>query len=232
LVAVVGAALVLILLAMMMGSKRTPVVRNDPTDTPAPPAPPPPAPPKPDDPRPPVVPPSSAFGAELRELDEKMRTGLAKEEFRAIADLLAEARRKHTTPEWLSEIDLRIPQVEARVRRAAQPLREKGLDAAKRKDDAEVKKLRDRIAAWGFPSVVDDFDKALAEAAAAPPPPPPPDAEPSTLASKPPAASSLTPSTERPLIVYDDGLGRDILDHTWSAKVVRQCPDKFFEGGK
>lgn len=207
LVAIVVGALLLIAVATLMSSHRTTVVHNDPA--PAPPSPP--APPRLEDPKPPAVSPTSAFAAELREIDERMRTGLAAEEFRPVSEFLAQARTKRNTPEWLNEIDLRIPLVEARVRRAAQPLREKALEALKRKDDAEVRKLRERIGAWGFPTVVDDFDRALAEAVAAPPPPP---------------AGASVPG----LVAYADAIAGGWMNMSWDVDLNLTANDFPFEG--
>ena len=203
---VIGAAVLLILVAMAMKSGSGPTVRRDPDPPPAPPI------VRPPDPPPIAIPPStSGFAGELREIDDKMRTALANDEFKSVVDLLAEARKRRATPEWLSEIDLRIPQVEARARRSSVGLRDKAAEAQKRNDAAEVKRLRDKIAAWGFPSIVDEFDKALAAPVAPPPPPvdpPPGDAR----------------------IVYADALGPACRNTSWSGVVDFAATAQVFEG--
>ncbi len=228
-----GILAVLVLLAVAMGSGSN-TRRNDPPPAPSPnPAPAPPQPPVARTPDPSSAPTAPDFKAELRDIDEKLNTGLAASEFTQAAALLDEARKRRNTPEWLNEIDLRIPRVERGVRRAMLPLRDQAIDAQKAGKTAEVKALRDKVAAFGFPGVLDDFNRALAESAVPPPPPPPPSGQGNgTVSMVGPTASTLTPSTEKPLEIYNDGLGYDVLDHTWSAKVVRQCSDKFYEGGK
>lgn len=234
-----GAAVlaVMILLGVVMGSGSN-TRRNDPP-SPTPPANPQPAPPpivRPGDP--PGTPAAPDFKAELRDIDQKLNAGFAAAEFTQAAALLDEARKRRNNPEWLNEIDLRIPLVERGVRRASIPLRDKAIDAQKAGRDAEVKSLREKVAAWGFPAVVEDFNRALAEAATPPPPPTPPPSTPpggkenGTVSMVGPTASTLTPSMDRALEIYNDGLGYDVRDHTWSAKVERQCSDQFFEGGK
>ena len=206
--AVIGVAVVILLIAMAMSSGSRTTVRRDPDPpTPAP------VPPgvRPPDPTPAPVPlPTSSFAAELREIDEKIRTGLPNEDFRSLSELLAEARKRRSSGEWLSEIDLRIPQVEARARRTALPLREKGVEANKKGDAAEVKRLREKIASWGFPTLVDEFDKALAAPTTPPPPIDPP------------------PGESRP--VFLDALGPGCRNRSWSGVVDLAATAQVHEG--
>jgi hypothetical protein len=161
-----------------------------------------------------------------------METSLNAGDYKQAAAILEDARKRHSTKEWQDDIDMRFPLVERAVRRASLPLRDKAIEAQKSKNSAEVDALRAKVAAWGFPTVVDDFNKALAEAATATPPPPPPPPGSGPVSETPIAASQLTASTVNPLVVYDDGLGPEILDHSWKSKSIFQCPDQFFEGGK
>ena len=196
----------------MMNSGST-TRRTDPPPTPAPPAP-----PVGRNPDPTPPPPSTSLAGELREIDEKMRAGLAAEDYRGITALLDDARKRHGTPEWLSDIDLRIPQVLGRARRNSLPLRDKGVEAQKRKDAAEIKALKEKIAAWGFPVLVEEFDKALADAATAPPPPPPP----------PPPVDPNAP----PFVLYDDALAPGVRNHSWLSTVDLASTRKPHEGSK
>jgi hypothetical protein len=213
---VIGAIALLIIVAMAATSGRTPATSHI---APPPPAPPttPVTPPEDKRPRPPT---ETAFAPELREIDEKLRAGLGNEDFRSLLEYLAAARARRSAAEWLAEIDLRSPQIEARARRTALPLREKAIDARKRKDDAEVKRLRDQIASWNLPTLVGEFDKALEEATASstnPPPPPPP----------PP---SIPESTEPPLVVYADTLAPGWRNHSWSCEINLAATSPVFEG--
>jgi hypothetical protein len=196
---------------------------------------PPPPPPAPDSARPPSprspdqtpapAPAPVGFAGELRDIDEKIRTAATGEDCKAVAALLDEARKRRTSPEWLSEVDLRLGQVVGRARRASLPLRDGAVDAFKRKDDAAVKAAKDRVASWGFPAVVDDFDKALAEAAAPPPPPTP----------APTPAPSLAPvaapdPNAPPIVIFNDALGPGVMNHSWSAVVNLACTSKVYSG--
>src|SRR5262245_10828304 len=99
---IVGVIVLLLLVAMAMNSGSGPTVRREP----APPAPKP-IPPvvRTPDPAPVPVPPATpSFTAEIREIDDKLRTGLAKEEFRSLMDYLTEARKRRPEGEWLNDI--------------------------------------------------------------------------------------------------------------------------------
>ncbi|HLY11489.1 MAG TPA: PA14 domain-containing protein, partial [Planctomycetota bacterium] len=166
------------------------------------------------------LPSSAGFASELREIDEKMRVVLAGEDYKPAASLLEDARKRRTSPEWLSEIDLRVAQIEGRVRRAALPLREQAIEAQKNKNSGLLKSLRERVAAWGFPTVVEDFDRALAEAAAPPAPGP-----------APAPATPVDPNAP-PFVVYGDAPGSGVLNHSWNARIDLASTKQVYAGSR
>jgi hypothetical protein len=210
--AVVGAAVLVLLIAMAMGSGRNaPHYESVPQESALPAPLPGPVVRPPEDPKPgPYVPAPPTFIAELRETDEKLRA-IGKDDFRRAAEFLAEARRKHSEAGWLQAIDERNPQVEARANRAASPLREKALEARARGDAAEVKRIRDLVASWGYAAVLAEFETALA---APPAPVPSPAPDPSGAA----------------FVVYADALGPGCRDHSWDATVDFASTETVFEG--
>ena len=214
--AVVAVLVVLVLLAVAMSSSSSTRRFEPPPPPPAPIAPPlvGPAPPPP-------PPPSVGFAPELRELDEKLRS-LSVDDCKAGAACLESARKRRNTPEWLSEIDLRIAQIEGRVRGASLPLRDKAIEAQKKSNADEVNSLRARVVAWGFPSIVDEFNKALAEAAAAPPPPPPP----------PPPTPVIVDPNAPPVLIYNDSLGPGVMNHSWDGVVDFKSTKKVYSGSR
>jgi len=215
LIGIVVAVLVLLaIVAVVMNSGST-ARHVDPPPAPAPPTPPSGRTP---DPAP------AGFAGELRDLDEKMRAGLAAEDYRGVTALLDDARKRRGTPEWLSEIDLRIPQVLGRARRNSLPLRDKGIEAQKRNNAAEIKALKEKISAWGFPVLVEEFDKALADATTAPPPPPP-------STPDPPAPPPVDPNAP-PFIIYEDALGPWIQNRSWMTTLDFASTQKVHEGSK
>lgn len=220
-----GAALslvVVVLLGVALNSTSS-ARRAEPPPTAPGPTPAPPALARAPDPVPAPVP--GGFASELRDLDEKIRSSTTGEECRTSAVLLDEARKRRATPEWLSEIDLRLGQVAGRARRASVPLRDRAVEALRRKDDAEVKSLRDRIVAWGFPAVVEDFDRALAESSAPAPAPPP-------TVPAPPVPPAATAAGGKPFTFYTDAISPGVRNHSWGAKVNLACTEKSFEGSR
>jgi hypothetical protein len=213
--AVVAAVVVLLLLAMAAGSGKK-LVRSEsaPQESPLPAAPSAPIARPPD----PFVPSAPTFGNELRELDEKMRTTIPKDDFRQAAEFLDAARKRHPEPEWLASINERLPQVEARAKHAATPLREKALDARARGDAAEVTRIRDIVAAWGFAAVLAEFESALA----APLPPPTPA----------PAPAPVPEASGPPFVIYADALAPGCRDHSWDATVDFASTETAFEGAR
>ena len=203
---IIGVAALALLLAMAMSSGRS--------TPPPPPVDPPYSGPTP----PPTPPPSNSLDAELRDVDGRMRDSFAKEEFRKLSEFLAALRKRRPEAQWLSAIEERITQVEGRARLALAPVRDEALEAQRRGNTAEVKKLRERVLGWGFPPLVDQLDKALA---APPPPPLPPPAPP------PPP---LPASSEPPFVVYGDAIAPGCRDHSWDATVDFKSSASVFEG--
>lgn len=209
---ILGIAALALLLAMAMSSSRStpPPPPVDPPRSSGPIAP----------PTPPTPPPSNSLDAELRDVDGRMRDSFAKEEFRKLSEFLAALRKRRPEPQWLTAIEDRITQVEGRARLALAPVRDEAIEAQRRGNAAEVKKLRERIAGWGFPSLVEQFDKALA----APPPPPPP------VPPTPPPPLPATTSSEPPFVIYGDAIAPGCRDHSWDATVDFKSTASVFEG--
>ena len=217
-----------LILGVVLSSSPSPRRPDPPAATPAPAPGPAPGPTgRAPDPTPPPAAPDTVV--ELRDLDEKIRTMTAGEDCRAAAVLLDEARKRRGTPEWLSEIDLRLGQVVGRARRASVPLREEAIEAQRRTDPAKVKALRDRVVSWGFRDVVDDFDRALAEAAA--PTPPPASVAPPPVPPTPAPAPAPDPNAP-PVLVFADSLAPGVLNHSWSAVVDLASTRRVYAGSR
>jgi hypothetical protein len=132
---------------------------------------------------------------ELKTLDEKTRDACAKEDFKNALQILEGARKKPVTPEWTSEIDRRVQDVQARVDTAYAKIRVQALLA--KPDSAEQKALREKLSSWGVDRLVSDLDRAIADAATVKPPPPPPPVTPAPPATTPdPAPKPAAVSAE------------------------------------
>ncbi len=113
---------------------------------------------------------------ELAEVDLEIRPFVEKEEFKKAGDRLEELRGRHAVAAWSQGVDVRIRDVGTAAWKAFTPLRDRALDAGRRKADAELREVKDRIAKWGLPTFLAELDGLLAglESGDAKPPPVPP----------------------------------------------------------
>jgi hypothetical protein len=112
--------------------------------------------------------------ADLAQLEAKAKPLAAAEDFGAAVRVYEEARERHPETEWRTAVGGRIRELHDAAARLYAPLREKALDARKRKADAEVAAAKARVARWGRADLKQDLEQALAAVVDAPPPPPPP----------------------------------------------------------
>jgi hypothetical protein len=217
--AVAGIFGVLLLLALAFSTGRpvrphpSPEARAASSDpAPEPPPPPRPDPPRPDPPRPSPAPPRATAPADpskaLSEIDRDVRAFSDRQEFRQAIDYLTAAQARHAAADWVRAVDERIGQVQQQARRAAAAAAELAAAARKKGDEAEVARLRARIAEWRLPTALDDFERAVAPA-------------------RPPA-----PVPEGALVVYADGLAPGWSDFSWDVKVDLSCAAPVFEGAR
>src|SRR5262245_25647999 len=156
---VVGALVVVALLAVSLSRSTEPrpahVVASEPRPDPPP--------------RPVPQPnPASPIARDLEELDARIALPMRQEKFQEVAALLAAARAKHGASEWTEGVDERLRKLQFAARRLAAPILEQAGPAVKKNDQAALKSLRSRIEAIGVPGLTSDFDAAVAAAASDP----------------------------------------------------------------
>ncbi len=156
--AVVGGVVVLILAVMVSGSKE---IRPPSVAVPTP------------DPIPIPVPrpvPADPVARDLEELDARLALPLRQEKVQEAAGMLQAARGKHASVDWSRALDERMQKIEIAARRIAVPILEKVGPAAKRKDQAALKELRGRLESMGLPSLISEYEAAVAAATPGPDP--------------------------------------------------------------
>jgi len=122
--------------------------------------------------------------AALAQIDQKVAAAAAQEKFRQGFDLLAAAKDRVDTLEWVAEIQRRTRDLDGKVKALHAELGDTLDQARKRGADAQAAAILERIARWELPGYGAPAEKP---AAAAPEPvPPPPAPEP---AANPPAAA-------------------------------------------
>lgn len=129
--------------------------------------------------------------AALRELPELLasaRASGAREEFGSAIGLLKQGRERHQAGDWTGPIDQATQELRNQAVGLFGPLKARARIAAEKKDAAEAKTLRERIARWDLEVFRTDLENELASSA---PPPPEPSASP---APSPPAPTPVRPS--------------------------------------
>src|SRR6185436_14575210 len=111
---------------------------------------------------------------------------VAQEKFREGFDLLAAAKGRIDTLEWISEIQRRSRDLDAKVKALHVELVDKLEQARQRKADGDAAAIVDRIAKWELPGYGAPDEKAAAAPPAPPPPDPAPAPAPAPVAAAPP----------------------------------------------
>lgn len=132
------------------------------------------------------------LASEHAALDETVRGLLEKQDFKAALEACDKARRMFADADWTAPIDRKIAAVRKQIDDAYGALKEKAIDAKRRGDSAEVARITDVVARWGFNDYASSLARTLADVAVAPP---------SEPAAKPEPAKS-----EPPVKVEDEGI--------------------------
>lgn len=102
---------------------------------------------------------------EMAALNDQVRPLMEKEEFKAVLDLLAQARKKREAAEWTALVDGRVQEIEKAIGQTFDALKDRAIgDKIEGKTD-EVRKARDRVARWGLPDRLEAFDAFLSSGA-------------------------------------------------------------------
>ncbi|HEV3025924.1 MAG TPA: protein kinase, partial [Planctomycetota bacterium] len=99
---------------------------------------------------------------ELADLDQRISAFLGKEEYKSAQDALEGARPRHAAPEWALEISQRASTMAEAAGKALAKVKEQAATAKRDGDEATASELRGRVARWGLPKSISEFDQALA----------------------------------------------------------------------
>lgn len=112
------------------------------------------------------------FDEERSGLEAQTQEALSKERYRSILDLWEGELKRYELPEWTRPVNQRIAELRSDFERRLVVLREAAADAKRRGDEAESKRVRARVAAWGLAGYPEQIDRALAEVVPVNPDPP------------------------------------------------------------
>ncbi len=155
---------------------------------------------------------------EVARLEEETRPLLAKDDFKAALRAFDAARVRITAPEWTRELDRRAAGVREAARFRFLPLRAAGVEARQRRNDADLARVRQQVAALGLDDLLREFDESVAVAIPLSPAPPPPP-EPPKTPDKPALSPVAKAYRERFSRAADHALARD---YAAAAKLIEE----------
>jgi hypothetical protein len=96
-------------------------------------------------------------------IDGPVQTLAAKEQFKAALEVWEKERKRYDVAEWTQPAATRIAELKNDFERRLGIQREAAVEAKRRGDEGEAKKIRGRVAAWGLSGYAEQIDQALAE---------------------------------------------------------------------
>jgi hypothetical protein len=99
--------------------------------------------------------------AALEPVEREIRAAMGRQDFRMADIALAAARTRRLDAEWDRAVDRLGQELEMQVGRAYQSLRTNAVEARRRDAADEVRRIQERVAAWGRPDLSKDLESAL-----------------------------------------------------------------------
>lgn len=100
---------------------------------------------------------------ERRAVDARVQEVVNKDQFQAALDLWEKERKRFDVAEWTGPAATRIVELKNDFERRLGIQREAAMEAKRRGDEPEAKKIRARVAAWGLAGFAEQVDQGLAE---------------------------------------------------------------------
>jgi len=102
------------------------------------------------------------FEDERSAAESRSQDVLAKEQFKPALEVWEVELRRFDVPEWTRPLAARIAELKSDFERRLSVMRDAAVDARKRGDEAEAKRVRARVASWGLTGYAEQIDQALA----------------------------------------------------------------------
>lgn len=113
------------------------------------------------------------FEEERAALEVKSQEFTIKDQYKPALDLWESETRRYDVAPWTGPLAQRIADLKTEVDRRIVVLRDTAVDARRKGDEAEVKRVRARVTGWGLPGYPEQIDQALAGVVAEKPETPP-----------------------------------------------------------
>jgi hypothetical protein len=102
------------------------------------------------------------FTDELSQIIDQARVPLGAEDFKAVVELWQRSKSRYDLPDWVRSVDDKIRETNDMASSRFALARDQGVEAKKGNNAPELAKARDRVAKWGMPGFVEEFDRAIA----------------------------------------------------------------------
>jgi hypothetical protein len=102
------------------------------------------------------------FEEERSGVEARSQEALAKEQFKPALDVWEGELGRFDVPEWTRPLHDRIAELKSDFERRLGVMRDAAVEARKRGDEGEAKRIRARVAGWGLSGYAEQIDQALA----------------------------------------------------------------------
>jgi hypothetical protein len=102
------------------------------------------------------------FEEERQLVESRSQEVLAREQFRPALEVWESELGRFDIPEWTQPLQARIAELKSDFERRLGVMRDAAVEARKRGDDAEARRIRARVAGWGLAGYAEQVDQAMA----------------------------------------------------------------------
>src|SRR5436190_7333451 len=102
------------------------------------------------------------FEEERSAVESRSQDVLAREQFQPALEVWEGELRRFDVPEWTRPLHARIAELKSDFERRLAVMRDSAIEARKRGDEGEAKRIRARVAGWGLTGYAEQIDQALA----------------------------------------------------------------------
>jgi len=104
---------------------------------------------------------ADAMAAEAAVIESQARAACREENFKQAFEILEQARRRHSEPEWAGRMDRLLREATRELETLFARLRTEAVEHRRRGQAEKVREAQDRVAKWGFDRYRSELEKAL-----------------------------------------------------------------------
>jgi hypothetical protein len=104
-----------------------------------------------------------ALEEEFGVLENRTQEILAREQYKSALELWEGELKRYDVAEWTRPVQQRVTELRSEFERRIGVMREAAAEAKRRGDEAEIRRVRNRVSSWGMPGFAEQIDRAVAE---------------------------------------------------------------------